>query len=641
MCGICGFVGVEEEGLLERMTAALAHRGPDGEGHMRDGSAALGHTRLSIIDVAGGAQPIDNEDGALTLVCNGEIYNHRELRAELEAKGHRFRTHSDNEVLLHLYEEHGADCARFLNGMFAAAIWDRPRQRLFLVRDRFGIKPLYYAETPGGGFLFASELKALLRCRAVDVDVDPAAVREYLSLRYVPGPGTLLRGVRKFPTGHTGFVGRDGRLALTRYWKPPLGRAPLTGSEDEILEGFAEHFERSISRRLMAEVPLGAYLSGGVDSSTVVAAMARGVSTPISTYSVGFEVDTDELDDAAATAAQLGCNHHPIICRISDLELMPEIVYHLDEPVGDPIVLPMYRLAQEARKTLTVVLAGEGADEALGGYLFHRALLKANRMARLMPRWALRGIAAPALSLVPSSVLDRAFDYPAKLGRRGKQKVVDFARLFHASTLPEAYRHLISLYDERDLHDFLTDDFAAQLRPRERNEYERDAVSSDAPALDRIIHLGFAHWLPDVILTKQDKLAMANGLEARVPFLDHELVEYALRVPPELKIRGDVTKYLLRRYAERLLPPQVTGRKKMPFYAPLERFVAEPAFGAFVDEALSPETVRRRGYFRPEAVARLVAKVRGGEFMYVKQVFSLISLELWFRAYVDRRGEAA
>jgi asparagine synthase (glutamine-hydrolysing) len=633
MCGICGYVGIDEDGLLERMAAALVHRGPDGEGFFRDGDAGLGHRRLSIIDVAGGAQPIHNEDESTVIICNGEIYNHEELRRDLEAKGHRFRTHSDNEVVLHLWEEHGPDCLPKLNGMFALAIWDRRRRRLFLARDRLGIKPLYFVER-GSTLLFASEIKALLAWRGGSFTPNPKAIHEYLALRYVPGPESMFREVRKLPAGHYAVVEEGGGAAVKRWWDPPLHEGPFEGSEEDWLEGFAERFERSISRRLMSEVPFGAYLSGGLDSGTIVGAMSKVVSTPVRTFSVGFDYEHDELEGAAEVAKRFGCDHTEIACRLSDLERLPEMVWHLDEPVGDPIIIPMYMLAREAKKKVTVILAGEGADETLGGYVFHKALMTANRISRLLPGWLHRAPLGAGIRLAPPSLLDRAFDYPASLGNRGKQKILDFVGLMEPRHLPEAWRHLISLFDARDLHGLYTGDFEQALATAGRNGRPR-AADSNAPYLNRVIDLQFDHWLPDDILTKQDKLSMASAIEVRVPFLDHELVEYNLRVPPSLKIRRGVTKYLLRRYAERLLPQHAAHRKKMPFYAPVEKFFEQPGFQEMMHDTLSEASVSRRGVFRPEAVGRLRDSLDAGEFVHVKQAFSLIVLELWFRTLGD------
>jgi asparagine synthase (glutamine-hydrolysing) len=637
MCGIAGYVGLRDETLLREMTAALAHRGPDDAGYLIDGEVGLGHRRLSIIDLAGGHQPIFNEDESLAVIANGEIYNYRELSVDLRARGHRFRTGSDCEVILHLYEEMGPRCVERMIGMFTFALWDKRARRLLIGRDRLGVKPLYYAALPGA-FLFASEAKALLRYRGLDAMVDPHGIVDYLALRYSPGPGGMFREIKKLPAGCVAEIDARGEAKIARYWEPPLCAGPWRGSERDWLEGFAERFERSIERRLIADVPLGAYLSGGVDSSVIVAAMAKRGGEPVRTFTVGFDFEHDELSQAAFTAKELGCRHTEIESRAEDVALLPEIVWHLDEPIGDAIVVPMYQLAREAKKQVSVILAGEGADETLGGYLFHKALLYGDRLAHTVPEPLRRGLLLPALRALPASAINLAFSYPAALGERGKQRLVDFIQLLGADHLPAAYRHLISLFDERDMPDLLTDDFRARLAasPAPTRGVARDG--RDVPFLNRAIDLQFEHWLPDDILTKQDKVSMAHALEVRVPFLDHELVEYALSIPPRLKIRRFVSKWLLRRYAERLLPKSVTSRRKMPFYVPVERYLEQPRFRELVGDALTERALRERGIFRPEAVARLRDSVASGEFLYSKQLLSIVILELWFRAMVDRRG---
>jgi asparagine synthase (glutamine-hydrolysing) len=636
MCGICGFVGIHEDGLLERMTTTLHHRGPDGCGYFECGDVGLGHRRLSIIDLEGGRQPIENEDGSLVLIFNGEIYNYLELRRGLVERGHQFKTRSDTEVILHLYEELGADCLQYLIGMFTIAVWDKHRRQLFLARDRLGIKPLYYLES-GSRFLFASEFKAILQYRAIEPTLNPAAVHEYLALRYVPGPGGMFRELRKLPAAHYAIV-RDGRIRVERYWTPELYSGPFEASEEEYLEGYGERFERSVQRRMISEVPVGAYLSGGLDSSTIVAVMAKLTSMPVRTFTVGFDYEHDELSQAAETARLLGCKHTAVSCRISDIALLPKLIYHLDEPLGDPIVLPMYQLAQEAKKHVTVILAGEGADETMGGYLFHKALLWGRTLAKMAPRFVRRGVISPALSATPAALMNLAFHYPAALGQRGKQKVIDFVGLLEREQLGDAYLHLISLFDRRDTDGLYHEDFRRSVNGTFPGGEQREIVASLAPELNRILHLQFAHWLPEDILMKQDKMSMAGGIEARVPFLDHELVEYALRIPPALKLRGGASKYLLRRYASRVLPEAVVKRRKMPFYVPLEKYFTEPVFRDMVEDTLSEQSVRRRGFFRPEAVARLRQAMSRQEFVFVKQAFSLVVLELWCRMAIDRRG---
>ncbi len=636
MCGICGYIGIKEEGLLEKMTETLTHRGPDNVGYFQNGDVGLGHRRLSIIDVAGGHQPMENEDGSLVLICNGEIYNYQELREQLLSRGHKFSTKSDSEVILHLYEDKGPECLQCMNGMFAIAIYDTIKRRLFLARDRLGIKPLYYVDL-SGQFLFSSEFKAILRYRRFEPTINPQAISDYLSLRYVPGPGGMFRELRKLSAAHYAIV-QNGQVSLERYWQPELFNGPFEGNDDEYLEGFASLFESSIKRRLISEVPLGAYLSGGLDSSTIVAAMSKLVSKPVRTFSVGFDYEHDELAEAAAVAKLLGCKHTEIACRASDIELLPEIVYHLDEPIGDAIVVPMYQLAREAKKDVTVILTGEGADEMLGGYLFHKALLMGQQIARVVPEWLRDTVLSTALKLTPASLINLAFDYPADLGTRGKTKVLDFLKLLEPQQLQSAYLHLISLFDERDTKELYSNDFRACINAESLIDNHPDILHSSAHPLNRILHLQFPHWLPEDILMKQDKISMAHAVEARVPFLDHELVEYALKLPPSRKIRGRQTKYILRKYAKRFLPKEITNRRKMPFYMPLEKSFSEPVFKELMHDTLSEGAVRNRGIFRPEAILKLCGAMKKGEFVYIKQIFSLIVLELWFRMAVDRRG---
>ncbi len=637
MGGICGYIGIKEDGLLERMTASLKHRGPDNTGYFQYSGVGLGHSRLSIIDVEGGRQPIENEDGSLILICNGEIYNYQVLREGLLSRGHQFRTKSDSEVILHLYEEKGPECLSQLNGMFAIAIYDKNEQKLFLARDRLGIKPLYYVHF-SGRLLFASEFKSILRYKGFDLTLDPNAVHHYLALRYVPGPGGMFKELKKVPAAHY-IIFQNGKMKLSRYWTPDIFSGPFKGTEEEYIEGFAEHFEKSVKRRLISEVPLGAYLSGGLDSSVIVAAMSKLVTEPIRTFSVGFDYEHDELVEAASTAEFLGCKHTEIACRAADINLLPEVIYHLDEPVGDAIVIPMYQLSREAKKHVTVILTGEGADEILGGYLFHKALLSGHRMAQIVPR-PFQKLISSAVTLLPSGIINLAFDYPAALGNRGKLKVLDFLNLLEPHQLHEAYRHLISLFDKRDTEKLYTEDFRNNIISNSFPENDNAAINNNAPYLNRILDLQFPHWLPDDILMKQDKVSMAHAVEGRVPFLDHELVEYALKIPPSLKIKGKSTKYILRQYAKRVLPENVVTRKKMPFFVPMEKYFSEPVFQEFVRDTLSEQAVRARGIFRFDTVSKLIQSMDKGEFVFVKQVFSLVVLELWFRMAVDRRGVA-
>ncbi len=634
MCGICGYVGIEEPGLIERMTAVLQHRGPDDFGHFRDGNVSLGHRRLSIIDLAGGQQPMTNPEGSLVIVFNGEIYNFREIRQSLYERGVGFESDSDTEVLLRSYEIHGAGALDKLNGMFAFAIYDRNRKELFLARDRVGIKPLYYLELPGK-LLFASEAKALFCYTGWSRTLNTQAVQDYLFLRYVPGHRGLLREVKRLPAGHFLRYGQ-GKLEIRRYWRPPIHEGGYGKSEGEYLEELAELMERSVRRRLISDVSFGAYLSGGLDSSVIVALMSKIVAAPVKTFSVGFNYKHDELGEAAATARLLGCDHHVVECRAKDVSLLPEIVYHSDEPLGDPISIPMYQLAREAKKEVTVILTGEGADEIFGGYLFHKVMWVANMYRQLSPGLARKWLIQPLLSLVPASLLNLAFRYPAYLGNRGKRKALDYLTILSSGTLDEEYRHLISLFDVRDTHSLFTDEFEMQLREQQPEWSHR--VDFQDSMFNEMLRLQFAHWLPDNMLLRQDKMGMASAIEGRVPYLDHEVIEFAFRLPRRLRLRRLVGKYILRRLAERVLPKEIAHRRKMPFYVPVEHYFEQPEFVELMDDLLSGDSVKRRGIFRTQAVEKLRLSMRRREFLLVKQVFSLMTLELWFRIFIDRDG---
>ncbi len=633
MCGICGFAGLRDPAdLLKRMLATIGHRGPDDEGAFYEGKVGLGIRRLSIIDVEGGAQPLFNETRDLALVFNGEIYNYKELRRGLVQRGHTFATQSDSETIVHLYEEAGSDCVRRLRGMYAFAIYDRRRERVFIARDRLGIKPLYYWNG-GGQLLFASELKALLEHDALSRQPHLPAVDSYLSLRYVPGPETLIAGIRKLPASHWLSYDAAG-LKLERYWEPTFSDGPYA-DEREYEERFAATWEEAVALHLQSDVPLGAFLSGGLDSTAIVAQMARISSRPVHTFSVGFDWEQDELPEARAVARHLGCEPSEVICRGDDMRLLGDVIWHLDEPVGDAIVIPMFLLARLARQHVKVVLTGEGADELMAGYLMHKAMYWGQRAAGLAPRWLWRLAVDGALAHTPAALINRAFAYPADLGERGKRRLIDFLSFIPDGKLAAQYWFLISLFDRWDKEAL----YAGPLRDT-LGAAEALRPTADGPRgpLNRILALQYDHWLPDDILTKQDKMTMAHSIEGRVPFLDHVLVELLGQIPPRLKLAGWTEKRILRRYLARTTPGLPSGQRKKPFYIPIERFLATPPLSDFVGTCLSEASVKRRGYFEWRAVERLLGSLKSGEFMVGKQVFALLALELWHRIFIDREG---
>ena len=608
MCGICGAVGHVDEKRLRACTQSLAHRGPDDEGYFVTQGTGLGVRRLSIIDVPGGHQPIHNEDGSVTVIFNGEIYNHQALRMRLERHGHRFRTRSDTEVLVHIYEEHGESGVHLLEGMFAFAIWDAPRRRLLLVRDRLGIKPLYYVETQDV-FLFASEVKALLEHPAVPATPDLQALDAYLALRYVPGPDTLFKGIKKLPPGHV-LIRENGRTTIKRYWEPVLGDFLPTTRLEEAVEEFAALFERTVSRRLMSDVPIGMLLSGGIDSSAVAAMMARTTNGPITSFTVGFELPGahNELDQARAVATHLGADHHELVLSPNSAELLPLLVRHMDEPVADPALLPTYLICKFAREHVPVVLTGEGGDELLGGYPRYAWFERAHRLQQTTPRWLRHGVLAASRLLPMSQRYHRALD-----------------NVLAERTDLERHLHWVP-----GLSPELRAELAPHIPHTTHHAFESFLIPEQGHIVHRLMALDMRTWLVDDVLTKMDKMSMAASVEARVPFLDHRLVEFVAGVPLAIKVaKGPKT--LLREAMKGVLPPRTIRRRKHAFQIPLEPWLAGPLSG-FVREILLDDRARRRGWFDMKGVESLISKNGAGD---PQSVWTLLCLELWAREFLD------
>jgi asparagine synthase (glutamine-hydrolysing) len=635
MCGICGYAGRErDERLLRAMTARLRHRGPDDDGLYMHERVGLGMRRLSIIDVSGGAQPIFNERRSVAVVANGEIFNYRDLVAGLERRGHRFTTRSDTETIVHLYEEHGIGCLQYLRGMFAFALYDADRDCLFLARDRLGIKPLYYWQG-GGTLLFASEIKAILVSDDVSREPNPTAISDFLTLRYVPSPETMFQGIFKLPAGHWLRYSKN-QCRLERYWTPetkPGGYRP----DGEYHERFAELWRETLRLHLESDVPVGVYLSGGLDSSLVTAEMAQLTGHPIHAFSAGSEWEGYEIPAARAVANQLGCTHHEVMCKPEDLRWLPQIVWHSDEPLGDPITLPTFLLAQIAGQHVKVVLTGDGADEVLGGYLFHRVLDLTHLAGAVVPAWTLSHVAAPLVRHLPVRLLDRFFDYPSYLGEQGRRRLGRYLRVAATGEAAPMYQSLISLFDGEEQQQLRALD--GPLIDVPRTAVPPNTLRMPGAFFDEALLLQYHSWLPDNILARQDKMSMAHSVEARVPFLDHVLVEFLLTVPKHLKLRSVFghNKILARRYARQRLPANVAARRKQAFHIPPDQYLDTPVFRDFVAATLQREHVTRRGYFDPDAVQALLRAARATrEFVYVKQVLALVMLELWHQIFIDR-----
>jgi asparagine synthase (glutamine-hydrolysing) len=632
VCGIVGFAGVNDPGLLARMCDAIVHRGPDGEGQVElpDAGIALGMRRLAIIDVEGGGQPFVSADGRVHLVFNGEIYNFADVRAELESLGHRFHSRCDTEVVLEAYLEWGEAAWPRLHGMFALAIADRrgPAPRLVLVRDRVGIKPLYYIRR-GRSLVFASEIKALTRWSGFSTDIDLAAVANYLRLRYVPGPGGLFCEVRKLEAGHQ-LVFAGGEATLTRWWTPPGAALAEPGmSRADAAATLGEALRLAVRRHMIADVPVGAFLSGGVDSNVIVALMAEASSLPVNTYSIGFPDFPDhDRELAGLTAHALGTNHRALDCREADMAMLPDIAWQLDEPIGDAIVVPMYVLAREARRSVKVVLSGEGADEILGGYLFHRKLYQIAALRRCVPGLAWHAAGA-VVARLPAGLLDRLFDYPGALGADGRRKIAALVRGIGTDDLAALYRRSISLFDTEELAEGARRSLlAAAMLPA-----DDDPAPPGGSPLQRLVAMQYRDWLPDDILNKLDKMTMAHSLEGRVPFMDEAVIAAAARLPDRHKIARGTNKRALRDFAAGLLPREVVESPKRAFYIPLESYVAAPAVADLVRRTFDPDRQRKRGLFRQEWLDELRRESSGAGFLRLKRLFAIVMLELWFERF--------
>ncbi len=619
MCGIAGIASLDgrpvEMEELRSMCAALVHRGPDDEGfYLRDG-AGLGMRRLSIIDLETGRQPVRNEDGTVWVVFNGEIYNFRQLRRELEGRGHSFYTATDTETIAHLYEEYGARCVEKLRGMFAFAVWDERRRRLVLGRDRLGIKPLYYAQV-GGRLVFASELKALLQLPEVPGRLDWSALGYLFTFLCTPRSESIIEGVRKLEPGHILIATPGQELRVERYWdvefEPEHGRP-----EAYFVERLRELLEESIGLHLVSDVPLGAFLSGGMDSSAVVATMSRLTSAPVKTFSIGFrEPEYDELPSARVVAQRFGTEHHELVLEPDVLGIIHDLAWHLDEPFGDASAIPTYMVSKLAADHVTVVLSGDGGDELFAGY--DRYLVEQReRRLRFVPALARDAVGAIGRSLPPGM---RGRNFLRHVALAGIDRYLDAATLFRMDEQqrlfrPDAFEHL-SRHDPWRTA-------AAPLGNGRRHW------------LSALQRLDLMTYLPLDILTKVDRTSMAHSLEARVPLLDHKLVEFAATIPPNLQLRNGTTKYIFKRAMAGILPQSVITRPKHGFGIPLGRWFRGQLVG-FVRDLLLSERSRQRGILDAAYIEALVERHERGRDLDL-QLWTAMSFELWCRMFLDRR----
>ena len=624
MCGITGFVRAdkgpvaETADLIDRMCQAIVHRGPDDHGVMIKGGTVLAMRRLSIIDLSGGHQPISGEDGSVTIVFNGEIYNFRELHTLLKSRGHTFRTNSDTEAIVHAYEEFGPSSVDYLRGMFAFAIWDERKQKLFLARDRVGKKPLYYTVTDRGTFVFGSELKSLLVHPEVKRNISLEAVDAYLTLGYVPDPQCIFKDVYKLPPGHH-LTFADNRITIEKYWD--FNFSPdRSMTAEECISGLRELLDEAVRLRLVSDVPLGAFLSGGVDSSTVVGIMARHMGQPVKTFSIGFHEDSySELKYARLTAKKFGTDHHeffvtPEICSVVD-----ELVRKLDEPFADPSAIPTYMVSKLARQHVKVVLSGDGGDELFAGYTRYVTDRK-RRGFSLLPSLIREGIMQRLSEKLPHGTLGRNY--------------------LHNVALDPVDRYLdsVSVFTGLNKQLLYSNDFKKQLATDEGVLSEFRAYAAKVKTgdpLDQLLHIDSKTYLPGDILTKVDRMSMAVSLEARVPLLDHKLIEFVMRIPASMKMSGRKTKYIFKKAVGDLVPQEIINRPKQGFGMPIQEWINEQ-LKERIRDTLNGFRARQRDYVNPDYLNVLLEEHERGRRNHSYALWSLFMLELWHRTFVDQ-----
>ena len=627
MCGICGIIVNEpvpayrDEEIIAKMCQTLYHRGPNDRGFYLGDRALFGMRRLSIIDLASGQQPVVNENNTIWAVFNGEIYNFREIRADLKQRGHVFKTKGDSEVIVHAYEEYGDDCVEHFNGMFAFAVWDEPRQRLLIMRDRLGIKPLFYWANREA-LIFGSEIKAILAHPMVDRALDHQAIDQFLSLEYIPGPRTIFKDIHKLAPGHK-LVHQDGNIKIEQYWQIPF--KPVVGDEDECAEILYELLKDAVQKQLVSDVPLGAFLSGGIDSSTIVALMSQVSPEMVHTFSIGFEDSTyNELPYARAVAKHFGTNHYEEVIQPDFLEMAERLVGHMDEPFGDFSMFPTYLVSELASRYVKVVLSGDGGDELFGGYDTY--------LAQQLDGYYHKLPSILRYNLFPA-VMDRIPPQRAKKGLINKAK-----RLVEGSVLPPELQHTrwMIFTSDADKTILYRPEFASSLvdgGPADLlQKYFYQAAARDPLAQQQYVDI--KTYLVDDILTKVDRMSMAASIEARVPLLDHRIVEMAVNLPARMKLQRGQTKVILRKAMKPYLPEAVLKKPKQGFSIPIKHWLSGPLKPLMID-LLSEDTLRRRAYFQPDTVSNWIKEHLEERANHSHRLWALMVLELWTQKVLE------
>ncbi|CAD7772065.1 Asparagine synthetase [glutamine-hydrolyzing] 1 [Candidatus Methanoperedenaceae archaeon GB37] len=626
MCGICGIVSLSnqiiEQSFIKKMCHQIYHRGPDAEGYYVKENVALGMRRLRIIDLNTGDQPIFNEDKSICIVFNGEIYNFKELKKDLIQKGHKFYTLSDTEVILHLYEEYSEKCLDKLRGMFTFAIWDKKEKKLFLARDRLGIKPLYYTITPKY-FLFASELKSILIFPDIKKELDFTALSDFFTFLYVPAPRTIFKNIYKLLPGHY-LILKNRKMEIRKHWDLKFEEKPL-GNENDYIEKFLELFEEAVKLRLISDVPLGAFLSGGTDSSFVVAMMSKLSNKPVETFSIGYEKKDkyfDERQYSRIVAKKFNTHHHEFILKPNNIdELVEKIITHFDEPFADASAIPNYILSKQTKKYVTVALSGLGGDELCAGYERYLGCLLAEKYRRL-PSFLTKKIIPALINHLPDSSQGNHFNERLK-------------RFVKSANYPflQRYFQIVATFNEEEKKQLFTPEVQKFIqRPSDEIFYDY-CPNTNHPNLNNMSLIDFKTYLVDDLLTLTDRMSMAHALETRVPFLDHKLVEFFATIPTYLKLKGLNKKYLLKKAAERLLPKEVIYRKKMGFSVPLVIWFRNE-LKDYINDILSEKNIKRLGYFNHPFILQTLNIHLNGKANYDEKLWALVNFIKWYDKYL-------
>lgn len=628
MCGITGFAGIDDKGLLKKMGDIMEHRGPDDSGYFYDKGVGLLNRRLSIIDLSGGKQPISNEDQSAWVVSNNEIYNYKELMEQLEKKGHRFKTECDTEVILHSYEEWGENCVKKFNGMFAFAIWDSTKKELFLARDRLGIKPLYYT-FKDGRIVFGSEIKAILQWEDFERKLNFDAVYKFLSLRYIPHPETIFVNINKLPPGTT-LTFKNKKIKLRRYWD--IDFTPNVGSENYYCKKIFKLMEESVKRRLMSEVPLGALLSGGIDSSSVVALMSKHSDEPVKTFTASMDVEEfNELKYARIVSEKFGAENHEVVIEPKISKLFPEVVWHLDEPVPDPAAIPTYLISKKVKKDITVVLVGEGGDELFGGYEHYNIMSLGEKYGRYIPRTMRSNLIPPMVKMVPGEVLNIFFKYSSSLGEKGIERFANY--LSNIEDRKKAYLSVVSIFNEEEKEDLFLEDVRKQVNWNLESKVG-SFFKRKNDLINQLQYLESKWQMSDSILMKVDKSTMAWSIEARVPILDHKLFEFVNSIPQNILVKNSRDKYLFRKAFSQMLPREIVKRKKQRFFVPIHSWMTGE-LGEIVEQMFSEKNVKKRGYFNYKHIRHIIENLDKSKLYYSRQLWNLLTFEVWYRVFME------